>query len=90
MDFFFFCRSLVNMMEGSHDAIGRAASLPILMCHGLGDEVVPYKFGERSAQILSSVGFTYVMFKTYEGLGHFTVPKEMEEVCLWLNARLGA
>ncbi|XP_076888045.1 uncharacterized protein LOC143538354 [Bidens hawaiensis] len=79
---------LINMMEGSHAAIGRAASLPILMCHGLGDEVVPCKFGERSSQILSSVGFTYVTFKTYEGLGHYTVPKEMEEVCQWLNARL--
>uniref|UniRef100_A0A1Y3BX64 Putative alpha/Beta hydrolase fold protein n=1 Tax=Helianthus annuus TaxID=4232 RepID=A0A1Y3BX64_HELAN len=53
-------QNLRNMMEGSHDAIRRAASLPVLLCHGVGDEVVPYKFGERSSQILSSVGFRYV------------------------------
>ncbi|CAI9267468.1 unnamed protein product [Lactuca saligna] len=83
-------RSLRSMIEGSHDGARRAASLPILLCHGRGDEVVPYKFGERSSQILSSAGFRYVAFKTYEGLGHYTVPKEMEEVCQWLNARLVA
>uniref|UniRef100_A0A251UVW2 Putative alpha/Beta hydrolase fold protein n=1 Tax=Helianthus annuus TaxID=4232 RepID=A0A251UVW2_HELAN len=82
-------REFKNTMEGSHDAIRRAASLPVLLCHGVGDEVVPYKFGERSSQILSSVGFRYVTFKTYQGLGHYTVPKEMEEVCQWLNERLG-
>ncbi|KAJ0579411.1 putative lysophospholipase [Helianthus annuus] len=82
-------QNLRNTMEGSHDAIRRAASLPVLLCHGVGDEVVPYKFGERSSQILSSVGFRYVTFKTYQGLGHYTVPKEMEEVCQWLNERLG-
>lgn len=81
-------RSLRNIIEGSQDGPRRAASLPILLCHGRGDEVVPYKFGERSSQILTSAGFRYVAFKTYEGLGHYTVPKEMEEVCQWLNARL--
>ncbi|KAL8233353.1 hypothetical protein R6Q59_019453 [Mikania micrantha] len=82
-------QNLRNIIEGSHDAIRRAASLPILLCHGLGDEVVPYSFGERSSQILSSAGFRNVTFKSYQGLGHYTVPKEMEDVCQWLNARLG-
>ncbi|XP_071733454.1 uncharacterized protein [Rutidosis leptorrhynchoides] len=79
---------LRNVIQGSHDAIRRAASLPIFLCHGLGDEVVPYKFGEMSSQILSSSGFVNVAFKTYEGLGHYTIPKEMEDVCQWLNERL--
>ncbi|KAI8529488.1 hypothetical protein RHMOL_Rhmol12G0228400 [Rhododendron molle] len=82
-------RSLRNKIEGSHEAARRAASLPILLCHGNGDDVVPYKFGEKSTQFLGSAGFRYVSFKTYDGLGHYTVPKEMDEVCNWLNGRLG-
>lgn len=83
-------RNLRNKIGGSTDAARRAASLPILLCHGRCDEVVPYGYGERSSQMMSSAGFRYVSFKSYEGLGHYTVPKEMEEVCQWLNARLGA
>lgn len=82
-------RSLRSKIEGSNEAARRAASLPILLCHGVCDEVVPYKYGEKSAQFLSSSGFRYLTFKTYEGLGHYTVPKEMDEVCMWLNTRLG-
>ncbi|CAH1422556.1 unnamed protein product [Lactuca virosa] len=83
-------RNLRNKIGGSNEAARRAASLPILLCHGLSDEVVPYTYGERSSQMMSSAGFRYVTFKSYQGLGHYTVPKEMEEVCQWLHTRLGA
>lgn len=73
----------------SHDAERRAASLPILLCHGKSDEVVPCKYGEKSTQVLSSAGFRCLAFKNYDGLGHYTVPKEMDDVCQWLAARLG-
>lgn len=82
-------RTLRNKIEGSHEAARRAASLPILLCHGICDDVVAYKFGENSAQYLSSAGFCYLTFKSYDGLGHYTVPKEMDEVCNWLQGRLG-
>ncbi|XP_057465327.1 uncharacterized protein LOC130755034 isoform X1 [Actinidia eriantha] len=82
-------RSLRNKIEGSHEATRRAASLPILLCHGNCDEVVPYKFGEKSSHFLGLAGFRYLTFKSYDGLGHYTVPKEMDEVCNWLNGRLG-
>uniref|UniRef100_A0A5B7AB99 Phospholipase/carboxylesterase/thioesterase domain-containing protein n=1 Tax=Davidia involucrata TaxID=16924 RepID=A0A5B7AB99_DAVIN len=82
-------RSLRNKIEGSNEAARRAASLPILLCHGICDDVVPYKYGEKSAHFLSSAGFRYLTFKNYDGLGHYTVPKEMDEVCNWLSARLG-
>lgn len=81
-------RSLRNKIEGSHEAARRAASLPILLCHGICDEVVPYKYGEKSTHFLSLSGFRYLSFKTYDGLGHYTVPKEMDEVCNWLHTRL--
>ncbi|CAL9099742.1 unnamed protein product [Musa acuminata var. zebrina] len=82
-------RSLKNKLEGSQDAARRASSLPILLCHGKGDEVVLYKHGERSAQVLKSNRFDNVTFKTYNGLGHYTVPGEMDDVCKFLTATLG-
>ncbi|KAM7490262.1 hypothetical protein LguiA_033183 [Lonicera macranthoides] len=81
-------RTLRNRMEGSQEAARRAASLPILLCHGLGDDVVPYKHGERSAQALSSAGFRNLTFRSYNGLGHYTIPEETDEVCSWLISRL--
>lgn len=82
-------RTLRNKIEGSHEAARRAASLPILICHGDSDEVVDCNFGEKSANYLCSAGFRYLTFKTYDGLGHYTVPREMDEVCSWLNGWLG-
>ncbi|URE08036.1 acyl-protein thioesterase [Musa troglodytarum] len=79
-------RSLKSKLEGSQDAARRASSLPILLCHGKGDEVVLYKHGERSAQVLKSNRFENVTFKTYNGLGHYTVPGEMDDVCKFLTA----
>ncbi|XVE71651.1 hypothetical protein DITRI_Ditri10aG0168400 [Diplodiscus trichospermus] len=82
-------RVLRYQMEGSIQAVRRAASLPILLCHGLGDDVVAYKHGERSAQALIAVGFRNLTFRTYNGLGHYTIPEETDEVCNWLTASLG-
>ncbi|CAL9771128.1 unnamed protein product [Musa acuminata subsp. burmannicoides] len=57
--------------------------------HGIRDDVVLYKHGEKSSQVLKSVGFENVTFKTYNGLGHYTVPGEMEDVCKFLVTTLG-
>ncbi|MQM13305.1 hypothetical protein Taro_046231 [Colocasia esculenta] len=82
-------RSLKNKIEGSQESARRAASLPLLLCHGRGDDVVQYKHGEKSAEVLTSTGFRNVTFKTYNGLGHYTIPEEMDDVCKWLTASLG-
>ncbi|KAL2236932.1 UNVERIFIED_CONTAM: Acyl-protein thioesterase 1 [Sesamum indicum] len=82
-------KTLRNRMEGSNETVRRAASLPILLCHGSGDDVVAYKHGEKSARVLSSAGFQNLTFRPYDGLGHYTIPEEMDEVCRWLTARLG-
>ncbi|PIA65526.1 hypothetical protein AQUCO_00100789v1 [Aquilegia coerulea] len=82
-------RSLRNKIEGSQEAMRRAASFPLLLCHGRGDDVVQYQHGEKSAQVLSATGFRNLTFRTYNGLGHYTIPQEMDEVCTWLNSRLG-
>ncbi|KAK8595108.1 hypothetical protein V6N13_016015 [Hibiscus sabdariffa] len=82
-------RCLRNKIEVSHEAARRAASLPVMIGHGTCDDVVPYKYGEISAHSLSVAGFRNLTFKNYEGIGHYTTPKEMNEVCNWLTARLG-
>ncbi|XP_057957910.1 uncharacterized protein LOC131150879 [Malania oleifera] len=84
-----YSRTLRNRLEESQEAVGRAASLPILLCHGLGDDVVAYKHGEESAKTLSSAGFQNLNFRIYNGLGHHTTPDEINDTCNWLVARLG-
>ncbi|KAK4401132.1 Peptidyl-prolyl cis-trans isomerase CYP95 [Sesamum angolense] len=81
-------RTLRSQMAASNEIVTRAASLPILLCHGSGDEVVPHKFGEKSADFLRSSGFGNFTFKSYDGLGHYTIPEEMDEVCRWLTDKL--
>lgn len=82
-------KNLSGKLEGVNEAVARAASLPILLCHGRGDEVVPFKFGEKSSQKLAGSRFQDVTFKAYNGLGHYTIPEEMDEVCAWLNSKMG-
>ncbi|XP_042381086.1 acyl-protein thioesterase 2-like isoform X1 [Zingiber officinale] len=82
-------RNLNSKLEGSQDATRRASSLPILLCHGKGDDVVQFKHGEKSAQVLKSTGFENATFKAYNGLGHYTVPTEMDDVCKFLTVALG-
>lgn len=82
-------KSLSKKMEGLNEAAMRAASLPILLCHGKGDDVVPYRFGKKSTQALNSNGFRDATFKDYDGLGHYTIPDEMDDICAWLTLKLG-
>ncbi|KAK0573617.1 hypothetical protein LWI29_010975 [Acer saccharum] len=52
------------------------------------DEPVPVKL-MKSSQALDSNGFQNVAVKGYNGLGHYTIPEEMDEVCAWLTSKLG-
>ncbi|CAN4076812.1 unnamed protein product [Withania somnifera] len=77
-------RTLRHQIQGVNDAGRRPASLPILLC----DDVVAYQHGEKSARVLSSSGFQNLTLRTYEGLGHYTIPEETDEICRWLSANL--
>ncbi|XP_045806755.1 acyl-protein thioesterase 2-like [Trifolium pratense] len=81
-------RTLRNRIQGSRDGIRRAASLPLFLGHGSADDVVAYEHGENSARTLSAAGFQNLIFRSYNGLGHYTVPEETDEVCRWLTANL--
>ncbi|KAG9153244.1 hypothetical protein Leryth_020837 [Lithospermum erythrorhizon] len=90
------CASTLNQrIDGVENAATRAASLPIMLCHGkeerLGSQSTKsfpcYTVG--ALERLVSVGFRDVTFKSYSSLGHYTVPEEMDEVCKWLTTKLG-
>ncbi|MFS7962519.1 putative alpha/Beta hydrolase [Helianthus anomalus] len=53
------------------------------------DDVVEHKLGEKSAEILCSSGFQNMTFYSYNGLGHYTIPQEMYDVCSWLVRQMG-
>ncbi|XP_057814582.1 uncharacterized protein LOC131028334 [Cryptomeria japonica] len=82
-------KELKNRLKESQGALKRAETKPLLLCHGKVDDVVSYNHGEKSAQALESLGFANMTFKTYRGLGHYTIPEEMDDVCQWLSAKLG-
>ncbi|KVI11646.1 Phospholipase/carboxylesterase/thioesterase [Cynara cardunculus var. scolymus] len=80
-------KDLSKKVEGE-EAANRASSLPVLLCHGKADDVVRFRYGEKSAEKLSTTGFKSLTFKSYESLGHYTIPEEMDEVCSWLTSKL--
>ncbi|KAK9075697.1 hypothetical protein SSX86_004026 [Deinandra increscens subsp. villosa] len=82
-------RIMASRVCASQEAARRAAALPVLICHGQADDVVDRKHGEKSVEILRSSGFQNIMFCTYNGLGHYTSPQEMYDVCSWLIRQMG-
>ncbi|KAA3486076.1 acyl-protein thioesterase 2-like [Gossypium australe] len=74
---------------GNNDGSHQEKRYSYITCSVAGDDVVPYKFGEKSSRALTSNGFKDMTFKSYNGLGHYTIPEEMEEVCAWLTSKLG-
>lgn len=82
------CAKKLSNKLSENEASNRAAALPILLCHGKADDVVRYKFGEKSSKVLSSSGFKNVTFKSYDGLGHYTHPEEIQDICSWLKSKL--
>ncbi|KNA22539.1 hypothetical protein SOVF_032900 isoform A [Spinacia oleracea] len=80
--------SMKTWMEESQEGQHRTASLPILLCHGSADEVVAHEHGEKALETLTSLGFHNITFRSYNGLGHYTIPEETEEVCKWLTTML--
>ncbi|XP_076940261.1 uncharacterized protein LOC143609382 isoform X1 [Bidens hawaiensis] len=82
-------RMVRSRVNASQYAARRAAALPVLICHGQADDVVEHKHGEKSAEILRSSGFQSITFCTYNGVGHYTIPQEMYDVCSWLVREMG-
>lgn len=62
-------------------------STPILLCHGDADQVVQYKYGRATQQLLNGLGAD-VEFITYSGMGHSACGAELEDIKEFLMAKL--
>jgi phospholipase/carboxylesterase len=74
-----------------HASVAREASaanrdIPLLMCHGLHDPVLPLALGEMSRDALASLGYA-VEWKTYP-MQHQVCGPQIADLSAWLTARL--
>jgi len=61
--------------------------LPILVCHGSLDPVVPEELGHQAHQTLLAMGYA-AGYRTYP-IGHNVSAEEIDDVSRWLRATLG-
>jgi phospholipase/carboxylesterase len=57
--------------------------IPILMCHGRQDPVVPYELGDASRKLLEAQGYV-VDFRSYN-MPHSVCAEEVEDISQWLQ-----
>ena len=62
--------------------------IPILMCHGQQDAVLPLSLGQSSLAQLESSGYA-VEWREYS-MGHEVCLEEIREISRWLQAVLGS
>lgn len=62
--------------------------IPILICHGIHDSVVPEVLGKRSQATLQSLGLN-PEYRTYN-MEHNASPEELVDISAWLSRILGA
>lgn len=62
--------------------------VPIMMCHGTHDPVLPMGLGEWSRDLLTEFGYT-VDWKSYP-MAHQVCPQQIADISLWLNKVLFA
>lgn len=70
----------------AREASAASKATPILMCHGVHDDVVPLQAGERSCAVLRRLGYE-VSWKTYR-MQHEMSFEELGDIREWLMARL--
>jgi phospholipase/carboxylesterase len=70
------------------EATAANRGVPILMCHGSFDPVLPLRLGTSSCELLRAEGYT-VDWKEYP-MQHQVCLEEVKEIATWLKARLPA
>lgn len=66
------------------DALKLDRTTPLLQCQGDSDLLVGLKFAQLTHEVLKTL-LHNTQFKLYKGLGHSTVPQEMEDVDAWVK-----
>lgn len=69
------------------EAAAANRDVPVLMCHGSADPVVPLTLGERSREVLARLGYA-VDWRMYP-MQHQVCAEEVLAIRAWLLARLG-
>ena len=62
-------------------------SVPVRVCHGSADPVVPESLGKKAVADLEELGYT-VQYSNYP-MQHAVCPQEINALSLWFQARLG-
>lgn len=75
---------LRDVVAGEVTAANR--DLPILMCHGSQDPIVPMSLGERSRDVLAALGYP-LDWRPYR-MQHQLCGEEIADVSVWLQQRL--
>ncbi|KAI5075529.1 hypothetical protein GOP47_0009605 [Adiantum capillus-veneris] len=60
-------KTIESRLKENPEAIKGAKDYSIFLGHGTSDEIVLYKFGQKSAVALQALGFSSLVFKTYKG-----------------------
>ncbi|KAM0791559.1 hypothetical protein ACM66B_006006 [Microbotryomycetes sp. NB124-2] len=69
----------IHPMQSPH-----AHKLPIFWGHGTDDAVIRYGWGEKSRDVLKTMGFTQIESHAYPGTGHWVAAEEEEDMRHWL------
>lgn len=69
----------------SRASIEMKNDMPILICHGEQDDVVPYSLGEEAVDQLMKFGLSNCQFNSYGSLMHSISWEEIGDITAWLN-----
>ena len=67
----------------AREASAANRQIPILMCHGVRDPMLPVQLGQMSSQLLTSLGYA-VDWRTYP-MEHSVCPAEVADIGTWLR-----
>jgi len=70
--------------DGQESLLSNKSQTPILQCHGLEDEIVPFRRGKETYKALKSIN-SRVTFKEYRGMGHHSSEEEMDDLRTFLE-----
>ncbi|UYV73807.1 LYPLA1 [Cordylochernes scorpioides] len=72
-----------NYLSGNLSSV-QNKTVPVLQCHGDSDPLIPHKWGQMTADILSKF-MPRTTFKTYRGLAHSSCKEEMDDAKAFIN-----
>ncbi|XP_074641809.1 acyl-protein thioesterase 1-like [Tubulanus polymorphus] len=83
------CIGLSTFMPLHKSFQGIKHNMPIFLAHGTSDPVVNFRFGEMTRDLLKSC-CNDLTWKSYDGVGHSSCPKEMNDVKDFIDKTLPA